>query len=854
MRSASVRFLPWLGGYDKLEVTRLFRDMRQDLIVFAAYVLLALVMSWPVVPRIATHLTGQGLDLWVHRWNLWWLKTCFLEGQSPFYTDYIFHPHGTSMIYHNFAWVHFFAWLPLQAFIGAVAAFNVVVLAMFALSGYTMFLLARDVTGDAWAGFVAGVIFAFWPYTQSHFDHLNFRSVPWFPLTLFFLRRLFQQERWRGVIGLTLAVTLTGLMRWQLLTVEALLVGAYLVYHWMRYRDTRGWRRQLFQVTVAGAVSFLLLLPLLAPMLLDLVQGGVSSEVMIDEQMWAQTDLVAYVLPGRYHPLWGDAVWPWYENLMVNKVYVAFVGYVPLALVLLALFRSRRETLFWGSLGLAFVLLALGPVLRVNGHLIEWLPMPYRLVGQLLPIRAWRKPDRFNIALGLPFGVLAALGVQCIRRLTRRAGDVLAALIVGLILLEYWVYPFHTVHVDVPEWYHQLRVNADRFAILDLPIDPLTFDKKYMSYQTVHGKPLVGGKISRPTSETFRFIRGHPFLQSLYQKNEMDPALGDVSRQLAYLAENDVRYIVLHKQNLSAEKLARWQEWFVSDAVYESEGLAVYHTQPRLGRDFQLAYQLNESLGLIGYSVSPTITQQGATIFIDARWGSRAPVARKLKVAFSLVSAAGETVQSVAMPLYRDWPSDEWPADAVVRAQYPLQIDSFVPAGCLSLYVTLIDNEGDVVGQPAKLETLTVGALPRYFETPSMEYTVNASFGSDVELLGYDLRQEEAAIDITLHWRANNQMEVAYKFFVHLYSPDGEVVAQADVMPRDWTYPTTWWEEGEIVSDEVSLSLEEVQAGRYLLGLGVYDPGTGERLPVTNFAGVLESSDGRLTLPPVIKR
>lgn len=206
------------------------------------------------------------------------------------------------------------------------------------------------------------------------------------------------------------------------------------------------------------------------------------------------------------------------------------------------------------------------------------------------------------------------------------------------------------------------------------------------------------------------------------------------------------------------------------------------------------------------------------------------------------------------MPLYRDWPSDEWPADAVVRAQYPLQIDPFVPPGRLSLYATLIDNEGDVVGHPAKLETLAVDALPRYFETPSMEYTVNAMFGSDVELLGYDLRQEESAVDITLHWRANNQMEAPYKFFVHLYSLDGEVVAQADVMPRDWTYPTTWWEEGEIVSDEVSLSLEGVQAGRYRLGLGVYDPGTGERLPVTDFAGVLEVSDRRLTLPPVIKR
>ena len=76
------------------------------MVVFAAYVLLTVVMSWPVVPRITTHLARQGGDLWVHRWNLWWLKRCLLGGENPFYTDYILHPYGVSMIYHDFAWVH----------------------------------------------------------------------------------------------------------------------------------------------------------------------------------------------------------------------------------------------------------------------------------------------------------------------------------------------------------------------------------------------------------------------------------------------------------------------------------------------------------------------------------------------------------------------------------------------------------------------------------------------------------------------------------------------------------------------------------------------------------------------------
>ena len=60
----------------------------------------------------------------------------------------------------------------------------------------------------------------------------------------------------------------------------------------------------------------------------------------------------------------------------------------------------------------------------------------------------------------------------------------------------------------------------------------------------------------------------------------------------------------------------------------------------------------------------------------------------------------------------------------------------------------------------------------------------------------------------------------------------GEIVAQADVIPRGWTYPTNWWERGEVVEDKVVLSLKEVPSGEYELYVGWYDMDTGQRLPV----------------------
>jgi hypothetical protein len=74
-------------------------------------------------------------------------------------------------------------------------------------------------------------------------------------------------------------------------------------------------------------------------------------------------------------------------------------------------------------------------------------------------------------------------------------------------------------------------------------------------------------------------------------------------------------------------------------------------------------------------------------------------------------------------------------------------------------------------------------------------------------------------------------MDISYKYFVHLFDAEsGELVAQLDGVPRDWSYPTNVWHAGEYVSDRISLPLSGVENGRYRLEVGLYHPDTGERL------------------------
>ena len=97
-------------------------------------------------------------------------------------------------------------------------------------------------------------------------------------------------------------------------------------------------------------------------------------------------------------------------------------------------------------------------------------------------------------------------------------------------------------------------------------------------------------------------------------------------------------------------------------------------------------------------------------------------------------------------------------------------------------------------------------------------------------------------------------MPADYTVFAHLFDPSSEVIAvQSDAMPRANHYPTSRWAAGEVVSETISLSLENVLPGSYRLGVGLYwiEEGIAHRLPAVDAQG--ESlPDGRLVLPSEI--
>jgi hypothetical protein len=119
-------------------------------------------------------------------------------------------------------------------------------------------------------------------------------------------------------------------------------------------------------------------------------------------------------------------------------------------------------------------------------------------------------------------------------------------------------------------------------------------------------------------------------------------------------------------------------------------------------------------------------------------------------------------------------------------------------------------------------------------ETRDLSYT----FEGGIQLTGVILHDQPATaggvLRVETRWRADSAPQANYTLFLHLLTPDGRAVAGYDGPPAHGYRPTAGWLPGEVVTDRRGLMVPpESAAGVYALEIGLYDPATGARLPVT---------------------
>ena len=594
---------------------------RRHLLALGLYLLLTLLMTWPLVLHFATAIPGDSFDGWQNYWNLWWMRVALVDQvQWPLVTDLLYAPTGVSLYFHTLNPFNGLASLPVQLTGGLIPAYNFIVLLSFTLSGYGAFLLAawairprrqdlRRGRGHVFvrqrfaAALLGGAIFAFAPFHMAHLlGHMQVFAYQWVPFTVLFTLRALEAQRhglpWlRSALFGGLFLALAGLCDWYFVLYLTLFAGGATLWFVLRAL-VQMWRWQrvfaaFLPATVIGACATLLLLPLLAPMLSEALRYDFMQRPAADLYRYSAT-VADYLIPSRLHPLVQDLGLMQFGNQVapVSERTLA-VGYGTLLLVLVAAVRRRRAWLWLLAAG-GFLLLSLGPSMHGNritaadiptsGLLLEW--SPYNLVNRLVPfMRISRSVSRFALMVQLCLAVAAAMGLYSLLRPHPRRTWRLTPVFLVVLLAESWVAPYPMSPPDTPAWYSTLAEEAAdpaRPALLNLPMN---YDRPgYLLYQTVHKRPLAVAYISRDDPRTL--TERVPLMQHLRHLGpdiiEVDPA--EVGPTV--LADLGVGLVVLDRYKMPGGLEREYTETVArtlfagEQPEYADERITVYRTAP----------------------------------------------------------------------------------------------------------------------------------------------------------------------------------------------------------------------------------------------------------------------------------
>lgn len=539
------------------------------------------------VPGIAQWAFDESTFLW----NIWYFKHALVDSlSSPLHSQLIWYPLGIDLILYTYNYFHALLAQPLMLAVNLPLGSNIALLASTVLSGYGVFLLVRYLLGRGWAGgvgrklspgaaslaaFGAGLVYAFGSnraiYAMlGHYDMVTTQWIPFYALAL--LRSLdgslAPARRRQAALWAGLFMALNGLA--EMITALFLAIFTAIVLITVLIAKLRRSATGAPAVTWAGLITALLLAMVTAfavwsPALLPILGQFLTDDFSLrgwGEAIPLSVDLVGFLKPTVLHPLFGGDVVAELRRVQLRAleqgvtglrdVNTVFVGWVTAALALLGWIAYRRRVRIWAWTALVFGLFCLGPFLQINGRyrfdldgVEATFPLPFALLHYLPIIKANRAPNRNSVLLMLALAVLVGYALAWLlqrrgadtppsRSLWRRPQGWLAAGLCAAILFEHLAVPLPLSDARVPEVYTQIAADPDPISVMHLPLgwrnsfEVFGAERTQLQYyQTAHGKPMLGGNISRAPAFKLDYFKRIPLFQvldDLQAGRDPDPA------------------------------------------------------------------------------------------------------------------------------------------------------------------------------------------------------------------------------------------------------------------------------------------------------------------------------------------
>jgi hypothetical protein len=349
-----------------------------------------------------------------------------------------------------------------------------------------------------------------------------------------------------------------------LYTPMLVLVGLALLCLWLAWRPRlllNDPDRRLGVLTKHAALAVATCLALLAPILLGLGRRFLQGRLPSVETYWRTSprgvDLLSYVVPNPTSLLFGDVTRDWLLPDVTDAFpeFVASFSLVALVWIAVAAMKGALPRM-WLWFTATFIALSLGPFIHVAG-VNTFVIGPWALLRYLPVVEMARSPARMVIPAALGLSLLTGFALQAWSGALGRRRAIGLGFAMVLLVVELTSAPRLLYSADVPDIYEEIASNRLQGSLLELPSglrDGTSsvgdFSARAQFHQTRHGRPLVGGYLSRISGWRKAENQRTPMLRVLHALSEGQVVPEAEQRAAAetreaFLARSCVRYVVV---------------------------------------------------------------------------------------------------------------------------------------------------------------------------------------------------------------------------------------------------------------------------------------------------------------------
>lgn len=393
---------------------------RSGLAALALFVALAVIHLWPLASAPGTLSRNDNGDFVLHEWIMAWVAHALVTNPLHLFDANIFYPEPGTLSYSDHLFVQGVLGAPLfWAGADPVLVHNLVLMAGFALTGWTTSLVMRKWTGSWTAAIGSGSLVAFNSFSLTRLPQIQDLHIEFFPLALYALDRLLEQPRLRHALSLSGWFVLHSLTGTYVMVFSSLSLAAAALARPSDWLGARV-RTTTVYVVVAAGTAVLLLVPFLLPYYRASAEVGLGRS--LEETQRYSAELTDYfAAAGRVH----------FDMLQWSRPYfqgdALFPGFVALGLAVFGLATSGlRDVRTRMLLAIAVVAFALsfGPAFP-----------PYRVLYRIYPLLTGiRGAVRFGQFMLVAVGMLAGVGIAALQRRLRpsMAGAVCISCVVAV--------------------------------------------------------------------------------------------------------------------------------------------------------------------------------------------------------------------------------------------------------------------------------------------------------------------------------------------------------------------------------------------------------------------------------------